>query len=114
MKAVRRVVLQLGVLVLVAFENVVAAPSSQPAIYAPFAPPPDYPYMARLHHIEGSGVFLVHIRPDGKVSSVDVAQSSGSKVLDSAALMALRKWRFRPGPTEAKIPIMWKWTGRYK
>src|SRR3982751_1358973 len=79
--------------------NTMAAPSKEPA-YAPFAPQPDYPYMARVHHIEGSGVFLVHIRPDGKVASVDVSQSTGNKDLDSVALTALRKWRFRPGPTE--------------
>ena len=79
------------------------------AVYATYAAKPDYPYLARVHHIQGSGVFALRITADGKVSGADAVQSTGNKDLDNSALTAFRKWRFRPPgkPTKVEIPVTW-------
>src|SRR4051812_47245246 len=72
------------------------------------APRPEYPAEARKHHWVGVGWYLMHIEDStGRVTSVDVLQSTGHRILDSAAVAALRKWTFRPhtGLTALKTPI---------
>jgi TonB family protein len=75
--------------------------------YALYCPRPDYPMNLR-GRIGGSGKFLLHIRPDGTVQSVQTLSSTGHAELDDVAKSAFLKWRFRPGPTEAKVPIQFK------
>ena len=59
---------------------------------------PEYPIEARSRHISGSGVLVLHVdRATGKVTSVTVHKSTGSKVLDDAGIRAFSQWRFRPG-----------------
>ncbi|MEO5721143.1 MAG: energy transducer TonB [Chthoniobacterales bacterium] len=77
------------------------------------APLPAYPYEARRARITGNGVALLSIDPaSGQVTSVTMAQSTGSAVLDNAAISGLRRWRFRPG-TRATVrsPITYTLTG---
>jgi len=76
-------------------------------VYAVYAAKPDYPYFARSRHMQGSGVFELHIRADGTVSSVDTIQSTGYFELDEVSIGAFSKWRFRPPGrlTKVKIPI---------
>lgn len=71
------------------------------------APRPEYPYAARRDNISGSGVVRIHVDPaTGNVARAEMAQSTGSAVLDQAALSALRRWRFRPGAvTTAETPV---------
>ena len=85
--------------------GVVIKRAKNDAAYAIYAPKPEYPLVAKSRRIEGNGVFLVHILPDGKVQSVEVLQSTGHAELDESATAAFAKWRFRPGPTKAKIPV---------
>ena len=67
---------------------------------------PDYPYIARVHHMEGSGVFLVHSRADGRVRLVETVQSTGHPELDKSTITAFQKWRFQLNqPTQVEIPI---------
>ena len=73
--------------------------------YAISFPKPEYSYELRSRRVGGTGVFLLHIRPDGTVQSVETFKSTGHVELDNSATSAFRKWRFRPGPTKAKIPI---------
>ena len=71
-----------------------------------FAPKPDYPIEARRRHITGSGVCVVTIDPNGNVIDATMAPSIGNPILDSAAVSAFRRWRFRPGTnSKIKIPI---------
>jgi TonB family protein len=79
----------------------------QPRAVAVFAPRPDYPYKARRARITGSGVAILQVDPvTGKVTSCQMAPSTGSVVLDGAALDAFRQWRFTPGTIkEVRIPI---------
>jgi TonB family protein len=79
---------------------VVAAqqPAASPKEYVRYAARPEYPVEARRHHMEGRGVFAMHIRPNGIVASVEIVKSTGYAVLDGAAISALRQWRYHPKP----------------
>ncbi|NQV20615.1 MAG: energy transducer TonB [Rhodospirillales bacterium] len=75
-------------------------------------PSPKYPGMSRRRGEEGQVVLRVVVGPDGRAVSLSVAQSSGFRRLDQAALDAVRHWRFDParrGPMPVKgvvrIPI---------
>ena len=62
------------------------------------APRPEYPYEARRSLITGTGVVVVEVDPPtGKVTRAYMAQSTGSRLLDDAALSAFRRWEFTPG-----------------
>ena len=76
--------------------------------YALYCPKPEYPINLRSERIGGSGVFLLHIAPNGTVQSAETLKSTGHAELDDVAKSACLKWRFRPGPTEAKAPIQFK------
>ncbi|HEY5074670.1 MAG TPA: TonB family protein [Pyrinomonadaceae bacterium] len=71
------------------------------------APRPDYPYEARRAGITGAGVAVLGVDVEtGKVTSALMAQSTGSVILDAAALGAFRQWRFKPRTvSKVKIPI---------
>jgi len=58
---------------------------------------PQYRADLRKWHIEGTVLFLLHVRADGRVQSVDTVQSSGNSTLDEQAKEAFLGFRFRPG-----------------
>jgi TonB family protein len=61
-------------------------------------PRPAYPLEAREKRITGRGMYQVLFRPEtGVVTRVTVLESTGSKLLDQAAITALSQWRARPG-----------------
>jgi len=78
-----------------------------------FGPKPSYPYEARAKRLTGSGVCVVTVDPaTGNVTNAEMAQSTGSSVLDNSALSTFRTWRFKPGAlSKAKIPITFTLTG---
>jgi TonB family protein len=59
---------------------------------------PAYPPMAKQIHLSGRVKIEVTIAADGHVSITHVV--GGSPLLVNAALDALKKWRFEPGPRE--------------
>ena len=59
-------------------------------------PPPSYPPLAKQLNIEGRAVIRILVNPSGTPDQVELAQSSGSAVLDRAALNAVRRWIFIP------------------
>jgi protein TonB len=59
-------------------------------------PPPDYPAVARRRGQEGLVLLAVLVNESGAPAEVRVAESSGSSVLDDAALDAVRRWSFVP------------------
>ena len=77
------------------------------------APRPQYPYEARSRKITGSGVCVVQVDSgSGNVTEGSMTQSTGSPILDNAALSAFRQWRFRPGTvSQVRIPITFTMTG---
>jgi TonB family protein len=66
-----------------------------------------YPIEARQRHITGKGVCDIVFRPEtGTVTHVKVLQSTGSNLLDDAAVRAFSRWRARPGKiSHARVPF---------
>lgn len=58
--------------------------------------PPPYPDDALRRGQQGAVTLRVRIGADGRVTAVDVAQSSGYPSLDAAARRQMFTWRFRP------------------
>lgn len=51
------------------------------------------------------GVYLLNVGDDGAVSSVEILQSTGHKILDGNCVRAFAKWRFRPHSVkEVRLP----------
>jgi TonB family protein len=76
-------------------------------------PRPAYPYEARRQKITGSGVAVMTVNPaTGDVIDAVMQESTGSLVLDNAAVAAFRKWRFKAGTGPmVKSPITFTLTG---
>ena len=76
-----------------------------------FNPQPAYPMGARRSNppIKGSGRYRINFSAAGDARSVDVIQSTGSSILDTAALSALRLWKSAPGQEwSLSVPITFK------
>lgn len=72
--------------------------------------PPVYPLAARRQGIEGRVILDVAVDAEGRAIEVTVATSSGSRLLDEAALKAVRNWRFTPAslggtPIAARVQV---------
>ena len=84
--------------------------SSDPVLLGkPSAP---YPIRALRDRESGTVMLRVVVGADGVPGDVDVARSSGSRILDRAAMGAVKSWRFKPamrnGQAEAatvQIPV---------
>ncbi len=57
---------------------------------------PRYPIYARKMHQEGVVIVTAEVLTDGSATDVRMAASSGIKLLDEAALEAVKQWRFIP------------------
>lgn len=70
-------------------------------------PKPEVPPEARDQHLTGTGVFLLHFdKPTGNIIDVTLSQSTGSTVLDQAAIATLRQWHATPGcPREVPMTV---------
>jgi TonB family protein len=71
---------------------------------------PIYPLLAQQENVQGSVVLQARIDKDGNVQAVQVV--SGPSMLTSAALEAVKQWRFKPhyegdhsAPTETRITV---------
>jgi len=99
--------------------SVASASAPEPRPAAPVAtslpqpistPAPKYPAQALRRGEHGTVMVSARIGPDGVPASVEVARSSGSRVLDRAAVDAVRRWRFRPAladgrPTSGQVQV---------
>ena len=59
-------------------------------------PPPEYPEIARELGQEGTVLLKVKVSTSGLVLQVSVHRSSGHNTLDTAAINAVRRWKFVP------------------
>ena len=56
---------------------------------------PIYPEIPKSQGIQGTAIVLVTVGPDGNVISLSIAQSTGNRLLDAAALDAARSSKFQ-------------------
>jgi TonB family protein len=80
--------------------------------YTTYSPTPEYSVSARARHLEGSGLFMLHLRPDGSVQYVEVLKGTGQQELDEACVSAYKRWRFRQNiaarAKKLKMPVTFK------
>jgi protein TonB len=82
-------------------------------------PLPPYPSGAREQGVEGTVLLDVRVQPDGRVGEVRLKHTSGSPLLDGAALETVKAWTFVParrGPATVEswveIPVRFSLTSR--
>ena len=71
---------------------------------------PDYPPLARQMKVTGKVKIETTIAADGHVSTTKVV--GGSPLLVSAAIDAVKKWRFEPAGKESVETIEFEFTGQ--
>lgn len=85
-----------------------AAPGAAPRATVPprpiasQSPPPRYPPQALRRGESGTVLVRVRVGADGTPEDVSIADSSGSRLLDRAALEAVRRWRFTPATANGR------------
>lgn len=67
-------------------------------------PAPDYPEQALERGWEGSVILRVKVLANGSPDTISVKQSSGKKLLDSAAIRTVKQWKFSPA-LKGKTPV---------
>jgi TonB family protein len=69
--------------------------------------PTEYPFEARRSKIRGSGIVVAEVAfKTGIVTVVRMEKSTGSRILDQAALDAFRQWKFKPGTVRRfRVPV---------
>ena len=72
-----------------------------------YNPPPDYPQRARRLGLEGEVLIRPRVLPNGKSDQLVLEPSSGYRLLDEAAMEAVRQWRFRPARRGDEQVISW-------
>ena len=70
-------------------------------------PPPEYPRTARRRGLQGTVMLSVLVNESGQVENIWVFTSSGYRLLDNAALKAVRNWLFEPGKIGERNAEMW-------
>jgi TonB family protein len=68
---------------------------------------PTYPAEAKANKIQGKVYIRLFVDSSGKVEKAEVAESSGSKLLDDSALDAARKFLFKPAIKEKRPVGVW-------
>lgn len=71
---------------------------------------PEYPDLARQMNVTGKVKIEATIAPDGHVTNTRVI--GGSPLLVNAAMDALKKWRFEPGPKETSEVVEFTFNGQ--
>jgi protein TonB len=84
-------------------------PASLPDFRAAYLrnPPPAYPAAARRNGEEGTVTLRVLVSTDGTPREVALERSSGSSVLDAAALGTVKNWRFIPARRAGEAQEAW-------
>ena len=70
-------------------------------------PAPTYPLAARRRNIEGKVLLRAEVQTDGSCSRTELKKSSGSDLLDEAALKAVANWRFVPAKRGNQAVVAW-------
>ena len=70
-------------------------------------PAPRYPVMARKRGYQGTVLLSVLVNKEGKVDILWLFKTSGYKILDNAAIEAVKDWTFEPGRKGDEAVAMW-------
>ena len=73
-----------------------------------YNPAPKYPFEARSIRVgpnRGNGKYRVTFGTNGLVKNVQVVESTGQPILDSAAIDGLRQWRAEPGAADWTVLV---------
>jgi len=70
-------------------------------------PPPGYPAAARRNGEEGTVTLRVLVSVEGAPREVALERSSGSSLLDAAALATVKNWRFTPARRGGEAQEAW-------
>ena len=62
-----------------------------------------YPAEAARLKQGGSGVFIMFLRPDGTVKTVNIHKSTGSSLIDAETKQTLLTYRFKPGTIRTQV-----------
>jgi len=75
-----------------------AIPDSSPDYHSAnlHNPPPLYPHAARRRGLQGRVLLHVEVMAAGHCGRIEVQQSSGYDILDTAAVEAVKEWHFIP------------------
>jgi len=75
---------------------------------------PEYPLEARRYELEGITTLRYRLAPDGRVADVQVARSSGWKLLDDASIRTIQACAFTPEQAAraggAALPLKYVWS----
>ena len=71
---------------------------------------PKYPRSDTWVRKSGSGVYELHVQPDGTIRDVKILKTSGDKMFDHITVQTLRKWRLRRGPLIIELPLSFTMT----
>jgi TonB family protein len=92
----------------------VAQTAPAPVSSAEACPPPVYPREAIRYELEGITTLRFHLAPDGHVSEVQVAKSSGWAMLDDAVARSIQACRFTAEQAAkakgAALPVQYVWS----
>lgn len=72
-----------------------------------YNPPPDYPIALRENNISGIVHMQVLVQIDGSPREITVHKSSGYRLMDEAAVRAVRRWRFIPALDNGRASTGW-------
>ncbi len=70
-------------------------------------PSPHYPVLMREHGIGGVVWLRVFVDKDGRPELINLNKSSGYRLLDNAALLAVKQWRFVPAKKRGQHHAAW-------
>lgn len=70
-------------------------------------PEPAYPLLAKKRGYEGTVLLSVLVNENGLVENIWVFESCGYRILDNAALDAVKEWIFEPGRRGDELIEMW-------
>ena len=72
-----------------------------------YSPAPNYPLLLREQGIGGLVWLRVWVNIDGRAEQVHLLEGSGYRLLDEAALRAVRNWRFFPAAEAGQALASW-------
>lgn len=86
-----------------------AIPDVEPDYKASYLnnPRPPYPFAARRLGLQGKVVLNVEVLAEGLCGQINVHQSSGHEMLDTAALQTVKTWKFAPARQGGHAVTKW-------